>query len=426
MNGRIVITVEGLSKLYRLGAIGGRTLREDLERWWATVRGQPDPQRRFGFGPQGDVDHWALRGVSFEVREGEVLGVIGRNGAGKSTLLKILSRITAPTSGRATIHGRVGSLLEVGTGFHPELSGRENIYLNGSILGMKNAEINRKFDEIVDFAEMGRFIDTPVKRYSSGMSVRLAFAVAAHLEPEVLIIDEVLAVGDANFQKRCVGKMQEVASHGRTVLFVSHNMQSIQMLCNRCILLNNARVAFNGAPEMAVREYLSTTAGFGGAFWADADGIGDDSLRLTGMRFLSAGANGASGETLMSKDALTIELDLNIRECIAGLCIGFDLLSERGEVVLRSYQTDVAEADIIETGEGTVTLCCHIPSGTLNAGRYLVAPRIGVHNQYWIVHADPLVEADVMLSHGVSPYWGSLDRSSRPGVIAPIMKWTKN
>ncbi len=276
-------------------------MRGDLERWWASVRGQPDPQRQLGFGSHGDADHWALRGVSFEVREGEVLGVIGRNGAGKSTLLKILSRITAPTSGRAIIHGRVGSLLEVGTGFHPELSGRENIYLNGSILGMKSAEITRKFDEIVDFAEMGRFIDTPVKRYSSGMSVRLAFAVAAHLEPEVLIIDEVLAVGDANFQKRCVGKMQEVASHGRTVLFVSHNMQSIQMLCNRCILLNNATIAFNGAPETAVREYLSTTAGFGSAFWADADGLGDQSLRLTGMRFSSAASDAVGGETLMSE-----------------------------------------------------------------------------------------------------------------------------
>jgi lipopolysaccharide transport system ATP-binding protein len=242
-----VISVENVSKRYRLGLIGGGTLSADLERWWARVRGKPDPllkacperKRRIGqedhSNRQGEYI-WALRDVSFEVQQGEVLGIIGRNGAGKSTLLKILSRVTAPISGQVKVKGRVASLLEVGTGFHPELTGRENIYLNGAILGMKKAEIDRKFDEIVAFAEIEKFMDTPVKRYSSGMYVRLAFAVAAHLEPEILLVDEVLAVGDAAFQKKCLGKMGDVAREGRTVLFVSHNMGVIREIALRALV----------------------------------------------------------------------------------------------------------------------------------------------------------------------------------------------
>jgi len=216
----IVISVENVSKRYRLGLIGGGTLHDDFERWWARVRGKPDPLLKIGqedYANRQGEHIWALRDVSFQVQQGEVVGIIGRNGAGKSTLLKILSRVTAPTSGQVKIKGRVASLLEVGTGFHPELTGRENIYLNGAILGMKRAEIDCKFDEIVAFAEIEKFMDTPVKRYSSGMYVRLAFAVAAHLEPEILLVDEVLAVGDAAFQKKCLGKMGDVAREGRTV-----------------------------------------------------------------------------------------------------------------------------------------------------------------------------------------------------------------
>src|ERR1700693_4989791 len=218
---------------------------------------------------QGDSveEFWALKDVSFEVQEGEVLGIIGRNGAGKSTLLKILSRITEPTSGRITLRGRVASLLEVGTGFHPELTGRENIYLNGAILGMNRAEIRKKFDEIVAFAEVDRFLDTPVKRYSSGMYVRLAFAVAAHLEPEILIVDEVLAVGDAEFQKKCLGKMNEVSNGGRTVLFVSHNMAAVENLCQRGIVLERGRAVFDGSSKDAVHHYLTSFSGM-----PDSDG----------------------------------------------------------------------------------------------------------------------------------------------------------
>src|SRR5947207_8728426 len=264
-----VIELDDVWKKYRLGIIGTGTLRHDFERWWHRVRGKPDPYSKVDQRSEirnrkselatnvdhrisgvsaslGDDEVWALRGVSFEVKQGEILGIIGRNGAGKSTLLKILSRVTAPTSGEVRVKGRIASLLEVGTGFHPELTGRENVFLNGAILGMTKAEIRSKFDEIVDFAGVERYMDTPVKRYSSGMYVRLAFAVAAHLEPEILIVDEVLAVGDADFQKKCLGKIGDVAHGGRTVLFVSHNMNAITALCPKVIVLKQGRVIFNG------------------------------------------------------------------------------------------------------------------------------------------------------------------------------------
>ncbi len=251
----IALRVEHLSKRYH---IGHAQKRHDTLRDWL-VDTAAAPFRRNGQHAEDDT-FWALKDVSFEVQRGEVVGIIGRNGAGKSTLLKILSRITDPTEGKATINGRVGSLLEVGTGFHPELTGRENIYLNGAILGMKRAEIDRKFDEIVAFAEIEKFLDTPVKRYSSGMYVRLAFAVAAHLEPEILLVDEVLAVGDAAFQKKCLGKMGDVAKEGRTVLFVSHNMAAIAQLCPLALVLRDGQMAFSGASAVAVREYgLATT-----------------------------------------------------------------------------------------------------------------------------------------------------------------------
>ena len=255
-----VIKVENLSKEYRLGTISHGMLYRDIQSWWAKLRGKEDPNSfvhlhsSHQVGPKSDR-FLALDDVSFEIKQGDIVGIIGRNGAGKSTLLKILSRVTSPTSGEVKIKGRVASLLEVGTGFHPELTGRENIFLNGAILGMSKAEIRRKLDEIIAFAEIEKFIDTPVKRYSSGMYVRLAFAVAAHLEPEILIVDEVLAVGDAQFQKKCLGKMQEVGKEGRTVLFVSHNMASVSNLCSRCVLLNAGRVAQEGAQQDVITSY---------------------------------------------------------------------------------------------------------------------------------------------------------------------------
>lgn len=256
-----VVSIENLSKSYQLGAINTGTFYGDLNRWWAKLRGLPDPHLKIGEKDHGNRDGetvWALKDINFQVQQGQALGIIGRNGAGKSTLLKLLSRVSAPTSGEIKIKGRIASLLEVGTGFHPELTGRENIYLNGAIMGMNKNEINRKFDEIVDFSGVDKFIDTPVKRYSSGMYVRLAFAVAAHLDPEILVVDEVLAVGDAEFQKKCLGKMSDVASEGRTVLFVSHNMAAIQNLCQRSIFLQGGHQHFDGTTAEAVNKYLDT------------------------------------------------------------------------------------------------------------------------------------------------------------------------
>lgn len=257
-----VIKVEDLGKQYRLGEVGTGTLSHDLNRWWARLRGKEDPFSKVGEindrTKKGASEYvWALKDINFEVKQGEVLGIIGRNGAGKSTLLKILSKVTKPSTGRIKTKGRIASLLEVGTGFHPEMTGRENIFLNGAIMGMTKTEIRKKFDEIVDFAGVERYIDTPVKRYSSGMYVRLAFAVAAHLEPEILIIDEVLAVGDAEFQKKCIGKMQDVSDKdGRTVLFVSHNLSQVQSLCTKGIVLENGAIIFNGNVNDAIYTYV--------------------------------------------------------------------------------------------------------------------------------------------------------------------------
>ncbi|MBV6396418.1 MAG: Vitamin B12 import ATP-binding protein BtuD [Anaerolineales bacterium] len=260
----VVISVENLSKSYRLGQIGTGTFANDMKLWWAKARGKPNPLLRIGETDHGNHDGedlWALKDVSFTVEQGEVMGIIGRNGAGKSTLLKILSRVTAPTSGKVKIKGRIASLLEVGTGFHPELTGRENVYLNGAILGMNRREIDRKFDEIVDFAGVEKFIDTPVKRFSSGMYVRLAFAVAAYLEPEILVVDEVLAVGDAEFQKKCLGKMGDVAKEGRTVLFVSHNMAAIASLTQQSLCMDGGRIVLMGSTSDAIEKYLKQTLG---------------------------------------------------------------------------------------------------------------------------------------------------------------------
>ncbi|WP_207532693.1 ABC transporter ATP-binding protein [Desertivirga arenae] len=262
---KIAIKAENLSKAYQLGEFSTGTISRDIERWWAKLRGKEDPFLKIGETndrtSKGTSDIvWSLKDLDFEINQGDAIGVIGRNGAGKSTLLKVLSRVTTPTTGSVKVKGRIASLLEVGTGFHPELTGRENIYLNGAILGMRKAEISRHFDAIVDFAGVDRYVDTPVKRYSSGMYVRLAFAVAAHLESEILIVDEVLAVGDAEFQSKCLGKMSEVSQgEGRTVLFVSHNMASIKALCQKGILLKNGGLAFQGDVNDAIEKYVSNT-----------------------------------------------------------------------------------------------------------------------------------------------------------------------
>ena len=265
MDSSLAIEATNLSKKYRLGTIGMTSLREDISRWWNRSKNEIAKNGSNQAGIEhsrmiNDHEFWALHDLNFEIPQGEVVGLIGANGSGKSTLLKILSRITEPSEGEVRVRGKVASLLEVGTGFHPELTGRENVYVNGAILGMTRREVSKKFDEIVDFAGVADFIDTPIKRYSSGMTVRLGFAVAAHLDPDILIVDEVLAVGDAAFQKKCIGKMQSISGSGRTVIFVSHNLPSVQALCNRCLLLQNGRLQKTGNTEKVIDYYLSESA----------------------------------------------------------------------------------------------------------------------------------------------------------------------
>jgi lipopolysaccharide transport system ATP-binding protein len=426
----IAITAENLSKSYWVGHRSARresytTLRDVIAREARNFARKTVDLVRGRQIVQGDEveQFWALRDVSFEVKRGEVLGIIGRNGAGKSTLLKILSRITEPDGGRVTLRGRVASLLEVGTGFHPELTGRENIFLNGAILGMTRAEIKAKFDEIVAFAEVERFLDTPVKRYSSGMYVRLAFSVAAHLEPEILVVDEVLAVGDAEFQKKCLGKMHSVAvEENRTVLFVSHNLQAVQSLCDRAILLQSGAIAMQDASRSVVTRYLAQAQSFNGErVWGQDTAPGNDNVALRAVRVLSL--EGEPSGTFGSDQDVCIELDFFVQGTNAGLCVGFDLTNSDGVTVFRTYQTDLPQERWPPVQTGHNRWRCKIPKGLLNGGDFQVNPRIGIHNVSWIVHEDSVVWFRVNLRHGVSPLWNSLTEANRPGLIAPILDW---
>jgi lipopolysaccharide transport system ATP-binding protein len=368
-------------------------------------------------------EFWALKDVSFEINQGDRVGIIGRNGAGKSTLLKILSRITEPTKGQIKIKGRVASLLEVGTGFHPELTGRENIFLNGAILGMSKVEIQRKFDEIVAFAEVEKFLDTPVKRYSSGMYVRLAFAVAAHLEPEILVVDEVLAVGDAQFQKKCLGKMENVAQEGRTVIFVSHNMQAIQSLCKTALYLKSGQVVNCGESTFIVNNYLADSSTIKSEMtWAEENAPGNEEAKLTAIKVYSDSNHSDIG-TYSSRENLFVNLELIINKINPALCVGFDLINSEGIVLLRSYQTDLDSNKWISVEIGKNTFVCKIPASFLNSGIYYICPRIGIHNLYWIVKLDAIVQFEIILDHGISPLWNSLNGKNRPGMIAPILAW---
>jgi lipopolysaccharide transport system ATP-binding protein len=342
-----IISVEHLYKQYRLGTINHGMLRKDLQSWWARVRGKEDPNVRLVgsmsdgaslLAPIGDR-FWALEDVSFEVQQGEVLGIIGRNGAGKTTLLKILSKVTSPTRGEIRLKGRVASLLEVGTGFHPELTGKENIFLNGAILGMTKEEIKEKFDEIVDFAEIEKFLDTPVKRYSSGMYVRLAFAVAAHLEPEILIVDEVLAVGDSAFQKKCLGKMSNVAKGGRTILFVSHNMAAIAQLTERCLVLDAGVADFHGATADALRHYNDKKKGSRqrgrvpiGRLDCDYQWLASPSLRI-----LELGLAEGQSEEIDIGGRLRIEVLLESVSSFENIRLGYSVNDYTGRSILGGF-----------------------------------------------------------------------------------------
>jgi lipopolysaccharide transport system ATP-binding protein len=366
----IAIHAENLGKQYTIGQrpAAYTTLRETLSTAFSS------PVKRLGSGKE-DNKFWALRDVSFDVHKGQVLGVIGRNGAGKSTLLKLLSRVTDPTEGRAVINGRVGSLLEVGTGFHPELTGRENISLNGAILGMKHAEVERKFDEIVAFAEVEQFIDTPVKRYSSGMYLRLAFAVAAHLEPEILVVDEVLAVGDAEFQRKCLGKMSDVAQEGRTVLFVSHNMSAILRLTEETLVIEKGHLALRAPTPKAVDYYLS--AGFsqeGQRMWLP-DEIPADAAPFQPIAIRVRNPQGKIVDTLRSTEPVAVEIEYKLEAPITGLRVGMYLLTMRGEYIMTSFDTDDPEKfDRVSIRQpGHYVSRCILPADLLNEGRFMIA-----------------------------------------------------
>jgi len=327
-----VISVENVSKQYHLGVIGTGSFRNDLKLWWAKTRNKPNPLALVDEADHGNRENdilWALRDVSFKVEQGEAFGIIGRNGAGKSTLLKILSRVTTPTSGEIKVKGRIASLLEVGTGFHPELTGRENVILNGSIMGMSRAEVLRKFDEIVDFSGVEKFIDTPVKRYSSGMYVRLAFAVAAHLDPDILVIDEVLAVGDADFQKKCLGKMGDEAKEGRTVIFVSHNMQAIRNLCQRCILLNRGEILIDADTDTTLRAYnteihnikINKETGIGNNSYRRGNGA----IRFTSIALMDLHEN--NRYTFEMNETIRFEMAYQVFKEIQGLAVYIEFRS---------------------------------------------------------------------------------------------------
>jgi lipopolysaccharide transport system ATP-binding protein len=421
---KTIIRVENVSKAYRLGQIGSGTLTDDIKVWWAKARGKPNPLLKIGqedFGNREGEYLWALHNINFNVEEGTVLGIIGRNGAGKSTILKILSRVTAPTSGVIKVKGRIASLLEVGTGFHPELTGRENIYLNGAILGMKRAEIDRKFDEILDFSEVEQFIDTPVKRYSSGMYVRLAFAVAAHLEPEILVVDEVLAVGDAEFQRKSLGKMGDVAQQGRTVLFVSHNMSSIMRLTQEAIVLEQGRLAIRAPSPEAVDYYLSAgDTRAGERIWQENEIPPDATpFRPVALRLLDR--NGQTVETIRSIDPFYVEMEYRLDAPLTGLRIGIYLNSTRGEQVLTSFDIDDDSRfeKYLSRPAGHYISRCEFPRDLLNGGRYV----LGVNASSYRIRRYFMDEKALAFNVDTSGAPGKQWPEPRPGVLRPRLSW---
>jgi homopolymeric O-antigen transport system ATP-binding protein len=420
----LAIQVENLGKQYRIATRSARykTLRDSLtnavvapfRRLGAVIRnGTTSNGNGLVAGDDNSDMFWALREVSCNVTRGEVVGVIGRNGAGKSTFLKILSRITEPTAGSVDIYGRVGSLLEVGTGFHPELSGRENIYLNGAILGMKKSEIDRKFDEIVAFAETERFIDTSVKHYSSGMYLRLAFAVAAHLDPEILLVDEVLAVGDASFQKKCLGKMGDVAKQGRTVLFVSHNMGAITQLCGRALWVENGRIALDGPPSRVVPSYL-LSGGVSTASWVNSE----PALRSLPARIISTRILGSDDKltSLVDYDKeFKIEICYQVFAKTNNLNVRHRITDTLGNIIWVSWDTDTTSWKHVAREPGLYRSSCIVPAKLLRPGRYFLSIGPGINVKVLAYH-------EHILSFDVSEVGYSLNLD-RAGIITPLLKW---
>lgn len=413
---KVVIKAENISKQYRLGLVGTGTVKDDMKRWWHNLRGKEDPFLKIGEAndrsSKGESDYvWSLRDINFEINQGDSVGIIGRNGAGKSTLLKILSQVTQPTTGKIYTKGRIASLLEVGTGFHPEMTGRENIYLNGAILGMRKHEIKRKFDEIVAFSGVERYIDTPVKRYSSGMYVRLAFAVAAHLESEILIVDEVLAVGDAEFQKKCLGKMNDVSKgEGRTVLFVSHNMAAVRSLCNRGILLENGIIKSDGNAEDVLDLYNSkNNFAETEVKWETKDAPGNQNAKITAIRVYSE-----SGLNYIEEDVF-VEIVYENYKDEQVLNVSLSIFDDKDNYLIASPNLDRKKLK-----KGTYKSICKLDKNTFNTGKYFFTILLIGDNFEKIVELEKVVSIE-LIEEGVKrgEFYGHWS-----GLVRPYFEWT--
>ncbi len=417
------LRIEGVSKLYRLGEVGTGTLSHDLNRMWARLRGKEDPYKRVGEvnarASAGGSDYvWALKDVSFEVAQGEILGIIGRNGAGKSTLLKLLSRVTAPTEGKIYINGRIASLLEVGTGFHPELTGRENIYLNGAILGMTRKEIGARFDEIVEFSGCAKYVDTPVKRYSSGMYVRLAFAVAAHLETDILIVDEVLAVGDAEFQQKCLGKMQSLShtSH-RTVLFVSHNMAALKQLCPRSVLLERGTVAAMGDTQRMVERYMASGCDADRYLsWPPGEEPGSNELRLISVSVTDR--RGRTDSVLATSNEINITVRYRVEQPLADFRVGLCIYDSGGALIF--ITSDYRAGRTARKGNGEYESTVTIPPQFLLNNRYVAEVRIELPRDRDLIEPQRCGFHIAEMDHD---NWGPRLAPKLPGFVHPELTW---
>ncbi|MEM6684705.1 MAG: ABC transporter ATP-binding protein [Bacteroidota bacterium] len=430
MEKKVILSIENVSKQYRLGVMGTRTIKHDINRWWHKIRGKEDPYLKIGernnrstVGKSKYV--WALKNIDFQVYEGEVLGIIGKNGSGKSTLLKILSKVTMPTKGLIKSGGRIASLLEVGTGFHPELTGKENIFLNGAILGMSKSEIVSKFDEIVEFAGVQRYIDTPVKRYSSGMKVRLAFAVAAHLEPEILVVDEVLAVGDAEFQNKAIGKMKDISGdEGRTVLFVSHDMDAIQKLTKRAVVLSDGEVLYVGETDKAVQTYLKKGLESEPTISWDTfeTAPGNDFGRLKNVTLQNADNKACKRFNVTEPIQISVRYwDLNTEYTNTAM---IRIINERGQCLFASNEFSAPNwSEVHSDHKGIVTAVCTIPGNYMAEGQFTVSVGVGNYNPNMTHVLEENLLAFEVYDNTMGEGVRGKASGSWPGMVRPMLAW---
>lgn len=426
MSNRTVIKIEGLSKQYRLGEVGTGTLSHDLNRLWCKIRGKEDPYATVGEvndrTVKGESDYvQVLSNIDLDVEQGEILGIIGKNGAGKSTLLKILSKVTGPTEGIIKTKGRIASLLEVGTGFHPELTGRDNIYMNGTLMGMTRKEIASKLDEIVTFAGIERYVDTPVKRYSSGMTVRLGFAIAAHLEPEILVVDEVLAVGDADFQKKALGKMKDVSSEeGRTILFVSHNMAAVSSLCTRTIYLENGQVKFDGDTSEAIHMYYGNSSLGKGIYVPDSI----PKNYLATVTRASVVSNGEAVDDVAIDQCVEINIEYDVRQSGLKVYPNIHIKDEMGNYVFVTSDAELDPGSVLKAEPGKYVSTCRIPANLLNSRTYYIGVALTQVSPLKVFFFEEnalfLHVSDSMASIPTRPegYVGAI-----PGIMRPLLQW---